>query len=238
MGNTVQLGLPLVMPAQAQKHVTVNEAFAKLDALAQLRLTSSTMAAPPSEPKPGQSYYVEAEGVGAWAGQIGMIATYANGGWTFTRPLVGWRAWDEERGAFRTFDGIGWVDGGISVRSSGSAASFKTDEFDHFLQPGPTNATAYALPKNAVVFGVTGRVRAPFQGSGLVSWRLGVAESDLRYGSGLGVGVNSYVLGLTASPVSYYENTPLVLSAEGGEFASGMVSLSVHYLCLSVPREI
>ena len=36
MARTAQLDLPLVMPAQAQKHVTVNEALARLDAAAQL----------------------------------------------------------------------------------------------------------------------------------------------------------------------------------------------------------
>ena len=36
MAKTAQLDLPLVMPAQAQKHVTVNEALARLDAAAQL----------------------------------------------------------------------------------------------------------------------------------------------------------------------------------------------------------
>ena len=35
MASTAQLALPLVAPAQAQKHVTVNEALARLDAAAQ-----------------------------------------------------------------------------------------------------------------------------------------------------------------------------------------------------------
>jgi len=33
MDETARIGLPLVQAAQAQKHVTVNEAFARLDAL-------------------------------------------------------------------------------------------------------------------------------------------------------------------------------------------------------------
>ena len=36
MARTAQLDLPLVAPSQAQKHVTVNEALARLDAVAQL----------------------------------------------------------------------------------------------------------------------------------------------------------------------------------------------------------
>ena len=38
MNETTQLKLPLLQPAQAQKHVTVNEALALLDQLALLDL--------------------------------------------------------------------------------------------------------------------------------------------------------------------------------------------------------
>ncbi|NND41100.1 MAG: DUF2793 domain-containing protein, partial [Silicimonas sp.] len=38
MADTSRLGLPLLDPAQAQKHVTVNEAFLRLDALSQITL--------------------------------------------------------------------------------------------------------------------------------------------------------------------------------------------------------
>ena len=34
--NTARLGLPLLQPAQAQKHVTVNEALMRLDGLVNL----------------------------------------------------------------------------------------------------------------------------------------------------------------------------------------------------------
>ncbi len=48
MDDTAQLGLPLLQPSQAQKHVTVNEAFARLDALTELVLASRTLATPPT----------------------------------------------------------------------------------------------------------------------------------------------------------------------------------------------
>ena len=238
MTNTAQLRLPLLAAGQAQKHVTVNEALAKLDAFAQLRLTSLNLNEPPDTANPGQSYFVGGESNGAWAGQAGKIATSVNGGWTFTEPLIGWKAWDEEDQTFKIFDGIEWLTGGVSVTSSGSATGFKTDEFDHVVEPGATNTTVYALPSASVVFGVTGRVISALLGSGLSSWRLGVLESDGRYGTGLGTELNSYVLGVTGSPMAYYAATPLLLTAEGGEFVSGLVKLSVHYICLSAPRSV
>ena len=48
MTDTAQLGLPLVQPAQAQKHVTVNEALARLDGLVLLTLQSQSVATPPA----------------------------------------------------------------------------------------------------------------------------------------------------------------------------------------------
>ena len=41
MSETAKLGLALVQPAQAQKHVTVNDAFQRLDALAQISIDTA-----------------------------------------------------------------------------------------------------------------------------------------------------------------------------------------------------
>ena len=43
------------------------------------------------------------------------------------------------------------------------------------------------------MLGVTGRVVAALAGPGLTGWRIGVAGSDSRYGSGLGMALNSYL---------------------------------------------
>ena len=238
MANTAQFGLPLIMPAQAQKHVTVNEALTKLDAFAQLRLASTRLHQPPSEPKLGQCYFVAGESESGWAGQAGAIATHANGGWVFTRPLAGWRAWDEEDAAWKAFDGTEWVRGAVTMTPGGAGLAFVTDEFDHALSPGAVNWTEYKVPQAAMVFGISGRVLATVSGEGVSSWRLGVLGADDRYGSGLGTDGNSFVLGLTGMPVTYYEATPLILSTNAGTFASGLVRLSVHYLTVLPPRAV
>ena len=46
--NTPHLALPYIMAAQAQKHVTHNEALTALDALVQLSATSRMLATPPA----------------------------------------------------------------------------------------------------------------------------------------------------------------------------------------------
>jgi hypothetical protein len=51
MTETANLTFPLVQPAQAQKHVTVNEALARIDGLAQLTLQSVSDPVPPVKPE-------------------------------------------------------------------------------------------------------------------------------------------------------------------------------------------
>jgi len=55
MTETNQFQLPLVQASQAQKHVTVNEALARLDAAAQLRLESIVIAVPPVTATDGEA---------------------------------------------------------------------------------------------------------------------------------------------------------------------------------------
>jgi hypothetical protein len=238
MARTAQLDLPLVAPAQAQKHVTVNEALARLDAAAQLRVVSSVVQAPPAGAADGAGYLVPAGATGDWAGSTGRIAIRSNGGWTYLAPKAGWRAWDESLGGFRSFDGTGWVDDAVAVSPNGAAARWRVIEFDHSVAPGGSNPTAAAIPSHAQLAGVTGRVIAALTGPGLTGWRIGVAGAEDRYGSGLGVGLNSYLIGLSGTPVTYYAATPLLLSAEGGAFSAGVIRLALHVLELAPPRPV
>jgi hypothetical protein len=238
MAKTAQLELPLVMPAQAQKHVTVNEALARLDAVAQLRVISSMETEPPAAVADGASYLVPVGATGTWSAMAGRIAVRCNGGWVFMAPRAGWRAWDESRGGHQAFDGSGWVPDAVVVSPNGAGTVLKVVEFDHSVTPGATNATAVMIPSQAQVIGVTGRVVGALTGSGLTGWRVGVAGSDSRYGSGLGIGANSYLVGLSGSPVTYYAPTPLLLTAEGGSFAAGTVRLALHLVGLEPPRTV
>jgi hypothetical protein len=238
MAKTAQLDLPLIAPAQAQKHVTVNEALARLDATAQLRVISSVVGAPPAGAAEGAGYLVPAAASGDWSGKSGQIAVRSNGGWSYLAPKAGWRAWDESRGGHLMFDGSGWVADAVTVSAHGAGLLWKVVEFDHVIISGAANSTAVAIPNQAQVVGVTGRVVGAITGAGLASWRIGVAGSDNRYGSGLGIALNSYLVGLSGAPVTYYADTPLLLTAEGGSFGGGVVRLALHLVQLEPPRAV
>jgi len=88
--TTARLKIPYVLPSQAQKHVTVNEAFAKLDAMVQLSAISATTQTPPTTPNDGDTFLLPAGSLADWAGQDGQIATYDKNIWSFVTPLDGW----------------------------------------------------------------------------------------------------------------------------------------------------
>lgn len=106
------LGLPYIQPAQAQKHVTHNEALRQLDVLVQLSVISQTTLAPPPAAAAGDRYIVPDSASGDWAGQSGQIALSENGGWAFFAAQVGWRAYVQDDAQEVTFDGTGWFAGG------------------------------------------------------------------------------------------------------------------------------
>ena len=108
MVETNQFKLPLIDAAQAQKHVTVNEALARLDTVAQLRLVSITQTVPPVTAADGIAYHVPSGAVNAWDGHVGEVAIFANGGWVFISPKLGWVAWIEDAQVRAMFDGTDW----------------------------------------------------------------------------------------------------------------------------------
>ena len=93
MNDTPKLGLPYLAPAQAQKHVTHNEALRRLDAIVQLVAEYRTQTSPPREPEEGAVYIVAAPATGAFKGQEGHIAAWQDGAWSFIEPAEGRRAW-------------------------------------------------------------------------------------------------------------------------------------------------
>ncbi|MDH7784875.1 hypothetical protein QBD01_000875 [Ochrobactrum sp. 19YEA23] len=74
MDETPNLKLPYILPSQAQKHVTHNEALRLLDAVVNLSVKSRKHTAPPVMPSAGVRYIVVSPATGAWSGKNGMIA--------------------------------------------------------------------------------------------------------------------------------------------------------------------
>lgn len=108
MSNSPALELPYILPAQAQKHVTHNEAIDWLDTLVQMSVFSRSLTAPPTSPASGDRYLVALNATGAWTGQDGALALYLDGAWLFRTPREGWRAWVADEQVLLLRDQAAW----------------------------------------------------------------------------------------------------------------------------------
>ena len=104
-----RLQLPLLLPSQAQKHVTHNEALLHLDALTQASVIRFSENAPPPLPEVGDSYALGLAPEGVWAGHALAIAVWSGTNWRFQPPQSGWRIWGQEEQELRVWSNDSWV---------------------------------------------------------------------------------------------------------------------------------
>ncbi|MDF3605686.1 DUF2793 domain-containing protein [Paracoccus sp. DMF-8] len=231
---TANHDLPLLMPAQAQKHVTVNDALMRLDGMVDLVLQSLQRVTPPATVVDGMCWGVPAAAENARAGQGGKIAIGANGGWVFVTPRAGARAFVLDQGGGAIHDGTGWIAGAVNLGTHGSGLIAMQQTVEVTLTAGAVVQSDLLIPPGAMMLGVTARVTQQITGT-LTSWRLGTQGADDRFGQGLGTGLNSWGRGILSQPLTYWDLSPVILSATGGQFAAGRVRLVAHWLELRIP---
>ncbi|MBY8978374.1 DUF2793 domain-containing protein [Rhodobacteraceae bacterium NNCM2] len=107
--TTTKLLLPYIFAAQAQKHVTHNEALRILDGLVQLSVLDRDLTAPPGSPADGDRYIVGSGATSDWAGWDQNVALWTDGAWLRLPPRTGWRVWVEDEGLLLVYAGTGWV---------------------------------------------------------------------------------------------------------------------------------
>lgn len=233
-GETTRLRMPLLQPAQAQKHVTVNEALVRLDGMVNLVLQSVSVVTPPEAVLDGQCWGVPASALGDWSGQGGQIAVGTNGGWIFLPPTPGMRAFVADRGLQAIHDGMGWAVGALNLGAVGSGLMTGMAEGEVPLGGTTSTITSVIIPAGVLVIGAVGRVTSALSGN-LTGWRLGTAGALNRFGQNLGKQEGSWCRGLLGSPMAYFQAEPLILTAEGGSLTGGHVRLAVHWLEMSLP---
>lgn len=109
MTTSPNLNLPYILPAQAQKHITHNEAIKLLDSLVQLSVIDRSLTAPPTSPAPGDRHIVAAGATGDWAGATGQIALWDGTAWVLLAPAQGWCAWCSAEARPLVWTGSAWV---------------------------------------------------------------------------------------------------------------------------------
>jgi hypothetical protein len=142
MADTPNLGLPYIMAAQAQKHVTHNEALRALDALVQLAVIDRDTTTPPESPAEGDRYIVGTGSTGDWAGHDNEVAAFQDGAWATFAPHPGWRAWIIDEGALRTWNGSAWA----SVGGGGGGVDGTYDTLGINATADTTNRLSLSSP--------------------------------------------------------------------------------------------
>lgn len=226
MSDTSRYEMPLLDAAQAQKHVTLNEALVRADALGARLAEDWGLIAPPIAPVDGSAWIVGSVATGDWNGHDDEIALFLNGGWVFVAPWSGVSFCVSSTGASVTWTGTAWVEGLVAASLGGAVTVQRIIEADHTLTIGANSVTGAVIPDKAVVLGVTARVTSAI--TGVSGWSLGVPGSTDRYGTGYGTALGAFAHGVTGQPQAYYGATALEITAEGGAFTAGAVRLAVH----------
>ena len=118
MENTGRFDLPLIMPQQAQKHITHNEALTLIDGLMHLAIKSFGESNPPPSAQIDDAFVVGASPSGLWFGEAGNIAFNTSSGWRFVSPRQGMVARDLSTGSMVLFDQTLWTPLGDTLEIS------------------------------------------------------------------------------------------------------------------------
>ncbi len=236
--TTPNLALPLLAAAQAQKHVTVNEALSRLDGLVQISVKNRNLTAPPASPVEGDRYIVAAGATGAWAGWDGEVVLFSGGAWLRLAPQEGWRVWIEDEGVLVVRTGGAWLtlDAVLNllvrgpavevVRGpNGSSIGLHVDEELLSGLSGASVTSTIAIPDRAIVLAVSTRTVTAVTGA--TSYDCGIAGEPAKFGGSLGVAAGSTNVGVIG-PQAFYAPTPIVLTANGGNFTGGGVRIAIQ----------
>ena len=157
MEQTPNLALPYIMAAQAQKHITHNEAIRALDALVQLMVLDRNLTAAPGTPADGDRYIVGSSATGEWAGHDLEIAAYQDGAWAYYVPGEGWIVWIADEDLAVAWDGAAWSalsSGGGGGGTSDHGALTGLGDDDHPQYHTDARGDARYTPINPTTLGV------------------------------------------------------------------------------------
>ena len=203
MADTPNLVLPYLAANQSQKHVTVNEALRRLDALVQVTVQSAALAIPPGSPAEGQRWIVPASPTGAWAGQSGKIGAWQDGAWVFYAPLDGWTAVDASTDTLLMFNAGTGTWASIIIGIFSDAAFTLQDDIDptkqaRFQIAGFTAGATrvFSLPDVSGTLAVLSGVAQTFQNTTTFS-ATSVTVGSSAAASTLGIGTGATTSGVT-----------------------------------------
>lgn len=226
MSSTGRLGLPYIVTAQAQKEVTHNDGLNRLDAFI-TPVVSEITNAPPGSPTIGDLVIVGTSGTGDFSGKDNQLAQYLTGGWVFYTPFKWMDAVVEDIDSRMTYNGTMWVAFGLLMKDTGEY--LRVESWQEDVDVSTDSETVTDIPDRASVLAVNTRVITAITGT-VTTFGVGVSGDTSRYGNGIGKGADSTNIGMSYHPVTYYSDTPVLLTPVSGAFSTGMVRINVQYI--------
>lgn len=195
--TTAHLALPFIMAAQAQKHVTMNEALRLLDGIVQLAVLDRDLTAPPASPTEGDRYIVTSGATGDWAGWDDAIAYWTDDAWLKILPVPGWLAWIEDEAQLIVWTGCSWlavIDAmgfiaqaasvAVARETNGATTGMAVLEETLTALSGASVDSTIAIRNRAIVLGVSARTVTAVLGAS--SYDCGIAGEVSKFGGSLG----------------------------------------------------
>ena len=236
MTDTPNLGIALLEPAQAQKHVTVNEGFQRLDALAQLTVIDRDLTAPPGSPVDGDTYIVGASATGTWAGQDDKLAVLFSGAWVFFTPKTGWKAFIVDESIDSYWNGTSWTTVTVSstpqVDSPNNASMVLGIAEEELVMSGADVTSTVVFPNRSIIQAVS--VYVTDDVTGATSYDCGISGEVSKFGGSLGIASGSNNVGVIG-PTAVYSDTAVILTANGSNFTGGTVRVALQYIQMTAP---
>ncbi len=226
MSSTGRLGLPYIVTGQAQKEITHNAGLNRLDAFI-TPVVSEITNTPPVSPTVGDVVIVGTSGTGDFSGKDNQLAQYLTGGWVFYTPFKWMDAVVESLDSRMTYDGSGWVPFGLIMKDTGEY--LRVESWQEDVDLSATTNTATNIPDRSSVLAVNTRVITAVTGT-VTTFGVGVSGDTSRYGNGIGKGQDSTNTGMSYHPVTYYSDTPVLLTPDSGSFSTGVVRINVQYI--------
>lgn len=231
MASTPNLDLTLVAAAQAQKHVTVNEALRALDAVVHLSVIDRDLTTPPGSPTDGDRYIVGTSSTGDWSGEDGNIAVYESTAWVFYTPSDGWTCWVEDEQITLLYNSQ-WGVHSASPGSNGESVAIKRVTEHLTSLSGATVSTSAQFPAECIILGASVRVTTTVTGA--TNFDVGDGSTANRFGNNVALTAGTTDVG-SVNAAYNGSAAPVVLTAGGSNFTGGDVRVMLAYIELTPP---
>jgi len=254
MNYTPRLNLPLIHSGQAQKEITHNEALVLLDILLNSVVQEIGIEVPPNTIEAGLLFVIGINPEGEFANHQNEIALKLEHSWRFVAPRKWLEVTLDSDGSKYCWNGEYWASSGrissnieyvprptittdqpqIMVQNDmlinrDNGEYLQVGHLEEELQlNGTYTDTSIQIPHHSIVISVN--VRVLEQISGANSFSVGTDEDATRYGSNLSSNNDTTNVGLTNQPLTYWDDTPIRITANNGSFTGGCVHVTIQYL--------